>query len=172
MKKITITGNAGSGKSYLSLQLAQKFGLPVYHLDKYYWHPNWVKVDPADFKKSLIELCDKPEWIIEGAYIRYLEPRFEAADIIIFLDFPRYYCLWHVIKRALKNWGNVTETAPKECPEILRFVFLKWVWDFNKKHHATIMQLINTYSKTKKIYILRSKKEIQDFIDNTKELQE
>ncbi len=42
-KKILIIGCGGSGKSTLARQMGEKFALPVVHLDKIYWLPNWVK---------------------------------------------------------------------------------------------------------------------------------
>lgn len=165
MKRITITGNAGSGKSYLSIELAKMLNLPIYHLDKYYWKPNWIKGDPEEFLEKLYELCDKEEWIIEGSYIRFLEPRFFHADTIIFLDLPRWLCLYQVFKRLILHRGNVTATAPLECPERFSFEFIRWVWNFKKRNNKYITILLDTYSESKKIYILRSKKDIQTFLD-------
>ena len=45
--KIAIIGNAGSGKSTLGFELHKKLDLPLYHLDQYYWKPNWQRVDAA-----------------------------------------------------------------------------------------------------------------------------
>ena len=42
MNRIVVIGSAGSGKSTLSQKLGQIYSLPVVHLDKYYWKPNWV----------------------------------------------------------------------------------------------------------------------------------
>lgn len=165
--KITIVGNAGSGKSYLSLKLAEILNLRVYHLDKYYWKPGWAKVQPEEFNSALLMLCKESDWIIEGSYVRYLEPRFEAADIIIFLDLPIYSCMKGVFRRLFYNWGKVSKTVADNCPEKLRLSFIKWVWDFNKKHRKSIYDLIEKYS-SKKIYILYSKKEINEFIKSFK----
>ena len=50
IKKIAIIGNAGSGKSTLAYKLQQKLNLPIYHLDQYYWKPNWGRTDPDEYK--------------------------------------------------------------------------------------------------------------------------
>lgn len=36
MKKIMIVGPGGAGKSTLAKELATKFSLPLYHLDRYF----------------------------------------------------------------------------------------------------------------------------------------
>ncbi|WP_206064485.1 hypothetical protein [Neptunomonas sp. XY-337] len=45
MKKVMVVGSGGSGKSTLSVWLADELRLPVYHLDRLYWKPNWVKTE-------------------------------------------------------------------------------------------------------------------------------
>ena len=64
-KKIAIIGNAGSGKTTLAFQLHQKLNLPLYHLDKYYWLPNWERNCYETFTKKHDELCEQDAWIIE-----------------------------------------------------------------------------------------------------------
>ena len=42
MSKIIVIGSSGSGKSTLSRELSNILEIPVYHLDKLFWKPNWV----------------------------------------------------------------------------------------------------------------------------------
>ncbi len=42
MSKIIVIGSSGSGKSTLSRELSHILEIPVYHLDKLFWKPNWV----------------------------------------------------------------------------------------------------------------------------------
>ena len=42
MKRIMIIGSGGSGKSTFSSKLSEVLGLPLYHLDAYYWKPGWI----------------------------------------------------------------------------------------------------------------------------------
>lgn len=172
MKKIAIVGNSGSGKTTLALQLHEKFNLPVYHIDQYYWGKNWQRPDPEEFKKVYGGLCEKDTWIIEGAYIKGFAQRAQLADIVIFLDVPRFVCLKRVLKRTLFHWGTERPDSPKGCKEAFfarkYLEFLKWVWDFDKKHRAAILGVINECSDKKPTYILKSHKEISDFVSNVK----
>ena len=93
VKRIAIIGNAGSGKSTLSQKLHTITNLPVYYLDQYYWKPGWVRTDPDEYKKMHDAICDKEEWIIDGINLRVMEYRIQRADVVIFLDIPRYYLL-------------------------------------------------------------------------------
>src|SRR3990167_5017001 len=101
IKRIAIIGNAGSGKSVLAQKLHQILHLPVYHLDKYFWKSNWTHPDPDEYKIIHDKLCNQEEWIMDGMNLRLLEYRIQRADIIIFLDIPRYLCFWRIFKRTI-----------------------------------------------------------------------
>lgn len=167
IKRIAIIGNAGSGKSTLSLKLYTITGLPVYYLDQYFWRPGWVRTNPDEYKKMHDAICDKEEWIIDGINLRVVEYRIQKADMVIFLDLPRYICLWRILKRTFKNYGKETQSSSKGCPERFNWEyikFLKWVWDFNKKYPDAIRELLNRYSDQKQVYVFRSQQEVDHFI--------
>lgn len=168
IKKIAIIGNAGCGKSTLSERINKIFNLPIYHLDKYFWKPNWVRTDIEEYQIIHDNLCDKDEWIIDGMNLKFLEYRIKKADIIIFLNIPRYICFWRIFKRTIKYYGQETPSSAQGCPERVNWEFikfLKWVWDFKSKYPPKIMKLLNTYKTTKQIYIFRSQAEIDRFLE-------
>jgi adenylate kinase family enzyme len=172
IKRIAIIGNAGSGKSVLTQKLHTIFNLPVYHLDQYFWKPGWVEPNREEYKKIHDALCDKESWIIDGMNLRFFEYRLQRADIIIFLDLPRYQCIWRILKRTWSYYGKETPSSAQGCPEKFNWAFLKflkWVWNFKKKYPVAIMKLLNEYADTKEIYILKSQQEIDTFIQNVKQ---
>ena len=116
-KRIAIIGNAGSGKSVLALKLHTLLKLPLYHLDQYYWKPGWERRDAEEYRKMHDDLCDKEEWIIDGVNRKVLAYRFEKADTIIFLDLPRYVCIWRIFKRTFQYFGKETPTGAHGCAE-------------------------------------------------------
>ena len=83
--KIAIVGSPGSGKSTLASKLHEILGIPLYHLDQYFWKPGWQRPDRAEFAKIHYDLCDRDEWIIEGMATRHFAYRAEQADISFFL---------------------------------------------------------------------------------------
>ena len=169
IKRIAIIGNAGSDKSVLAQKLHQILNLPVYHLDQYFWKPHWTHPNLDEYKLIHDALCDKDRWIIDGMNLRVLEYRIQKADMIIFLDIPRYICFWRIFKRTINYYGKETPSSAKDCPERINwkfFRFLKWVWDFKKRYPPKIMALLNAHADTKKIYILKSQNEIDAFLKN------
>jgi len=164
--KITIVGNAGSGKSNLGLKLHNILKLPLYHLDQYFWKPGWQESNYTEFEKIHNKLCDQDEWIIEGMNTRILEYRVKSADIIIFLDFPRYLCFYRVFKRAITCFGKVYFSSAKGCPEgYLSFKFLKFIWNFPYKQKTRIESLIKKYKNQKKIFIIKNQTDLHKLIE-------
>ncbi len=168
-KRIAIIGCAGSGKTTLAFKLKEKHNLPLYHLDQYYWKPHWKRIEFEVFDAIHDELCERDSWIMEGSYYRVFYKRAFYANVIIFLDVPRYKCIWYVIKRAFLNRGIVLPGSPENCPQRLLSIeflqFLKWVWHFNKLYKNMILTILEEYKDEKQIYILKSFKEIDDFFN-------
>ena len=163
--KIAIIGNPGSGKSTLALKLYKILGIPLYHLDQYFWKPGWQKGDRSEFVRVHNQLCDKDEWIIEGMATRLFEYRLKKADIVIFLDFPTYLCFYRVFKRALTHFGHVYFSSAKDCPERgPDLAFLKYIWTFNRDKKPGIEALLDTCKDQKKIFIIKNQTELHDLI--------
>lgn len=167
IKKVAIIGNAGSGKSTLTKKMQHILQLPVYHLDQYFWKPHWTRPNPEEYKIVHDAICDQDEWIIDGMNLRLLEYRIQKADSIIFLDIPRYKCFWRIFKRTITYYGRETPSSAQQCPERLNkeFVqFLMWVWNFKVKYKPRIVELLNCYKDTKKIYTLSTQGDIDHYL--------
>lgn len=168
IKKIAIVGNAGSGKSSLALKLHNLLGLPLYHLDQYFWKSGWVEPERAEFEKIHNELVDqKAGWIIEGMAIRFFEYRIQKADCIIFLDMPTYKCFYRVFKRMLMHYGKEYFASAKGCPECLpSWKFLKFILNFNRERRPVIIELLEKYKDKKKIFMVKNDAELKELIKN------
>lgn len=165
MKKIILIGSSGAGKSTLALRLAEKLGIEVFHLDKLLWKPNWEMTDREYQIEVQNNLIMKPSWIIDGNYGATLGMRIKAADTILFLDRNRYVCIYQILKRVKKFNGLTRPDMQPNCPEKFDLSFLKWVWNFPNKQKVEILEEIQNLPKTKKVIVLKTKKQIQLFLD-------
>lgn len=146
--RIIIVGNNGSGKSFLAKELADLTELPLVHLDAEFWLPNWEMPSKEEWLKKNIEFISKEKWIIDGmcSYGGTMELRFEAADLIIFLDINRFICLAGVISRNGKKRSDTAINHYHDEKFDKRFIeFCKGLWGFSKTRKITIMNLHSKY---------------------------
>ena len=169
MRKIIIIGCSGSGKTTLAHKISEKLNLPLVHLDKLYWTSDWQHLSEAEFDAVLENELHKDSWVIDGNYQRTMKKRFELCDTCIWLDFPRHTCIFGVIKRVLSNYGKTRADMGDNCPERFDLSFLKWIWDFNRKTRYKITEIIKTADQYQHIYILKSRKDISDFLKQLEE---
>jgi adenylate kinase family enzyme len=165
MKRILIFGSGGSGKSTLARNVGQRLNLKVVHLDRLYWKPGWVDPVEAHFKKKVITVVTGKAWVIDGNYTRYFEMRAKRADKIIYLDFPRWLCIFRIIKRTLMNWGRERPDCGEDCPDHLTWEFFKWVWNYNARSRGNILQRLRKMKRNRYI-ILRTPLEANLFLES------
>ncbi|WP_404431876.1 DNA topology modulation protein [Sutcliffiella horikoshii] len=165
MKKIVLIGSGGSGKSTLARQLGEKLEINVFHLDSLFWKPNWVGVPKDEQSKIQNDLVKEKEWIIDGNYGGTMDIRINAADTIIFLDIHRTICVYRALKRMLQYRNKIRPDMGEGCEERFDLDFLKWIWDYPKTKRPGILKMLEQSSKDKKVLIIKSPKEVQEFLN-------
>ena len=165
MKKIIVIGCSGSGKSTLSRKLSEITQIPVVHLDKLWWKPNWETVSRDEFDVHHRAAMEEPTWIMDGNFSRTLPERIDNCDTVIYLDFNRMTCIMGVLKRVFTGLGKVRPDMGEGCPERFDWRFLVWVWNFNKKNRAKTYQLL-AEAQHAKVHILKSRKQVNQFLSN------
>lgn len=160
MKKISIIGSCGAGKSTFAKKLSEKLNLPLISLDTCYWKPGWVRTPRDEWRPKVKELVNRDEWVMEGNYQNTFDIKFPASDVIIVLDINRFVCFWRIWKRRiLKNRADKLDF----CEEQITFRLMWWVlWDYSKIGKREIKKYIAKY-KDKKIIILKTNKDIKNF---------
>jgi adenylate kinase family enzyme len=55
VRRISVVGTSGPGKSTAGRQLAQNLGVPYLELDSIYHQPGWVPLGPDEFRRRVTE---------------------------------------------------------------------------------------------------------------------
>ena len=129
-RKILIVGCGGAGKSTLAVKMGNMFGLPIVHLDKIWWLPDWQSRSEQDFDELLYAELAKTDWIIEGNYLRTFKTRLEYSDFCIFLDYDTELCIQSVYKRVEKYKGATRPDMTDGCHEQVDDEFKNWILSF------------------------------------------
>lgn len=168
MKKIAVIGCGGAGKSTFSCKLSEVLHIPVYHLDKLNWKPGWVPTPKEEFDATMKTLVSQKEWIIDGNYGRTLDLRLKSADTIVFLNMPRYQCVYRIVKRRWMYHGKPRPDVSEGCPEQLDLDFVRWVWGYDKNQKPRIIETLKRLSNEKKVIILNHSSEVDKFLCDLK----
>lgn len=147
-KRLMIFGMPGSGKSTFALRLSRLTGLPLFHLDKYFFTNHWQERDYEEFLQIQKEFVEQEFWIIDGNATRSLEMRFSRADIVLYFRFNRLLCLWRIFKRLYSKNPHISDRA-EGCKEMVRFRLIRYLWGFNNRVKTSIGQLRKTYPEVR-----------------------
>lgn len=159
--RIHITGNAGAGKTTLAQQMSEKLAFDCYHLDQIVWNPHWRKSTENERTKGICEITSGNSWIIEGVSKAVRE----KSDLVIFLDVPRYRCLWRCFKRNLFYLFRSRPELPAHCPEILIVPkLLGIIWNFPAYTGEEIRQEAEVSGR---YLIIRNAEELDDVFDGS-----
>ena len=154
MQKVLVIGCPGAGKSTLARSLRDRTGLPLVYLDCLWHRPDGSHVTREAFDKALQEQLARPEWIIDGNYLRTMEPRMAACDTIFLLDYPLDVCL----AGAQSRIGTRREDLPW-VEEAFDPEFRQWILDFGRDQLPRVYQLLGQYAPGREVHIFRSREQ-------------
>jgi adenylate kinase family enzyme len=127
--RISILGNAGSGKSTLSRGIAERFGMPVLDLDTVAWVPGRIAVArPADAAIADVRrFCSTHlDWVVEGCDASLIAGTFPFGATLLFLNPGIEQCLANCRTRP---WEPHKDTSQAEHNDRLESL-LSWVRDY------------------------------------------
>ncbi|HEY8491749.1 MAG TPA: DNA topology modulation protein [Dehalococcoidia bacterium] len=164
MRRIAVMGSSGSGKSTLARRLGEILGLPVVHMDALFWRPGWVEAPEEEWRALHDEAVRGDAWVIDGNYSRTLETRLARADTVVFLDLPRWRCLWRVLWRRVRYAGRVRPDIAPGCPEKVDWEFLSWIWRWHAESRPRHLATLGEHAREKDVVILRSPRDVRAFV--------
>jgi adenylate kinase family enzyme len=162
MQRVAILGPGGAGKSTLADELGARTGLPVIHLDRYFWRPNWVETPRDEWRARQEELFAADAWIADGNYSATADVRLRRADTVLLLDIP----IWRTIPRALRrSIGNHGRSVQAEgCPERVDPAFLWWIATYRRRSRPKVFALVKAHAPDAKFLVLRSPGAVRRFL--------
>ena len=160
---------AGAGKSTFARVLSAKTGVPVIHLDVYFWNPGWVEPSEDEWRERQRDLITSDEWILDGNYHATLDLRLERADTAVFLDTPWWVCAWRALGRGVRK-RPVGFQLPNGCYEsALRRLQEEWslAWRILRNHRSEReleLGILSRHVNHVALYFVRSKRAAGDFL--------
>ena len=166
-RKILIFGATNSGKSTLAKILSKKLKIRHYDMDDIFWKRKYdQKRTDKQCEKLLKIKCKKKQWIIEGAYSRWVECAIKSADFIILLKIPLRKLVFRLTKRTIKR--KLSRDRKKRNRESFKDykLLLKFAKKYGKKNdiggYETHKQLSEKHKK--EFIILKNNRQIKKFL--------
>jgi adenylate kinase family enzyme len=143
MQRVSVVGNAGSGKSRLGRRLAVTLGVPYVELDAIHHLPNWEPIDPDEFLATVGAIAATDGWVIDGNYRTVVSdgPVWQRADTVVWLDLPRRVIMRQVVGRTLRRtvlreelWNGNREPISNLYALDPYKSIIRWAWTQHEKY--------------------------------------
>ena len=176
MRRITVVGCPGSGKTTLAGRLADVLGVTHIELDHLHWRPGWTEASPEEFRADLeAAMADASAgWVTCGNYATRSEGRHIAvADTVVWLDFPRHTIMRRVVWRTLRRAVRREELFGRDVREPLTNFYrwspekniIRWAWVHYPRYRAGYEEAIAAGSWAHlDVCHLRSPREVREFV--------
>ncbi len=102
-RRIIVYGVTGSGKSVLARQIAERAKLPYIPVDDLTWLPNWKCVPFEEQRLIFRDICAEDVWVLDSAYAHWIDIPLERVELIVALDYPRWYSFFRLLKRTFRR---------------------------------------------------------------------
>jgi adenylate kinase family enzyme len=143
VRRVSVVGNAGSGKTRLAKQIAVIISVPHIELDAIHHLPGWEAIDPDTFMAEVDAITSTDGWVIDGNYRTVVVdgPVWQRADTVVWLDLPRRQVMRQVLARTLRRvssreelWNGNREPIRSLYAWDPHESIIRWAWTQHAKY--------------------------------------
>jgi adenylate kinase family enzyme len=135
VRRLSVVGNSGSGKSTVAVALAARLGVPCVELDSIFHQPGWTELPLDEFRARVAEAAAGDAWVIDGNYSAVRDLVWARADTVVWIDLPRPVVMRRVVARTVRRaarrqelwngnrepWSNFLTLDPERS-------IIMWAW--------------------------------------------
>ena len=141
MRRVSVVGNSGSGKSTVARELARVLGVRHLELDSVFHQPGWVPLPEHEFRSVVATAAAEDRWVMDGNYSAVRPLVWARADTVVWLDLPRWTVMRQVIWRTLRRAATRQELWNGNREPLRNFLtwrpeesIISWAWHNHGKY--------------------------------------
>jgi adenylate kinase family enzyme len=101
MRRVSVVGTSGTGKTTLARVLARRLRVPYIELDAMFWEPNWTPAADVVFRERVRDAIAPDAWVCDGNYSVVRDVVQPRADTLVWLDLPLPVVLARTVRRSV-----------------------------------------------------------------------
>jgi adenylate kinase family enzyme len=143
VRRVSVVGNSGSGKSRLARELAASLGVPHLELDSVFHQPGWEPLPQDEFRRLVTARAGEDGWVIDGNYSAVRPIVWARADTVVWLDLPRRTVMrqvaWRTVRRAVTRqelWNGNREPLTNFLSWVPEKSIISWAWHSHAKYRT------------------------------------
>jgi adenylate kinase family enzyme len=141
VRRVSVVGNSGSGKSTVARELAASLGVPHLELDSAFHQPGWEPLPREEFRRLVTTRTSQDGWVIDGNYSAVQPIVWARADTVVWLDLPRRTVMrqvtWRTVRRAVTRqelWNGNREPLANFLSWVPEKSIISWAWHNHAKY--------------------------------------
>jgi len=150
-RRIAVIGCGGAGKTTVARALASRYDVPLVHADPIV-HTRRGQRPEAEWQAELNSIADGDAWVIDAMKLSILEHRVERAELVVFVDMPRWTCYLGLVQR--RRWRR----------DIANLQFLRWIWRFRRAARPRILEILDRHSGSTDVVVLQSRSDVRAYL--------
>jgi len=103
MRRISLVGVSGSGKTTAGRRLAASLGVPFIELDAIFHQAGWRDLPTDEFRKRVRDAVAADAWVVDGNYQTVSDIIWGRADSVIWVDLSRFVIMRRVVARTVRR---------------------------------------------------------------------
>jgi len=143
VRRVSVVGTSGAGKSTVARTLARLLGAECLELDSVYHQADWVPLPAAEYRARVAAAAGGERWVIDGNYSSVRDIVWARADTVVWLDLPRRTVMRRIIWRTLVRvfgrvelWNGNREPWRNFFP-LNKESIIVWAWQTHASNRAS-----------------------------------